>query len=110
MQVVKRLGVFSLGKLMGITYACLGLLFMPFFLLAGGMAMLGAQGADRSAAIGGGIGMVIMAIMFPVIYGLMGFVGGMIGALIYNLAARFIGGIQIELEPVQPRAMAASGD
>jgi hypothetical protein len=110
MQIVKRIGVISLGKLMGITYACLGLLFMPFFLLAGGMAILGAQGADRAAGIGGGIGMVVMAIFFPIIYGLMGFVGGIIAGFIYNLASKWVGGIEIELAPPRPQAMAVSGD
>jgi hypothetical protein len=100
MQIVRRIGVMSLGKLMGITYGCLGLLFMPFFLVAGGLSMFGAPAADRGAAIGGG--MVLMALIFPIVYAVMGFVGGIIAAFIYNLASQWVGGIEIELAPQQP--------
>jgi hypothetical protein len=102
MQIVRRIGVMSLGKLMGITYGCLALVFMPFFLIAGGMAMLGAHGTDNASAMGGGIGIVVMALIFPVIYAVMGFVGGIIAAFIYNLASNWVGGIEIELAPQQP--------
>ena len=45
-----------------------------------------------------------MAIAAPIMYGLMGFVMGAIGALIYNLIAGWVGGIEMELEiaPIQP--------
>jgi hypothetical protein len=39
-----------------------------------------------------------MAILMPVIYGVMGFIGGVIGAAVYNLVARWIGGIELEVE------------
>lgn len=37
-------------------------------------------------------------IVFPVIYAIIGFVFGLIGAYIYNLVAGWVGGIKIELE------------
>ena len=39
-----------------------------------------------------------MGILMPVIYGVMGFIGGVIGAAVYNLDARWIGGIELEVE------------
>jgi hypothetical protein len=39
-----------------------------------------------------------MGILMPVIYGVMGFIGGVIGAAVYNLVARWIGGIELEVE------------
>jgi hypothetical protein len=39
-----------------------------------------------------------MGILMPVIYGVMGFIGGVIGAAVYNLVARWIGGIEVEVE------------
>jgi hypothetical protein len=36
-------------------------------------------------------------VMIPVLYGVMGFIGGIIGALIYNLVAKWIGGIEVEV-------------
>jgi len=37
-------------------------------------------------------------IILPIMYGIFGFIGGAIGAWIYNLVAGWIGGIEIELE------------
>ena len=39
-----------------------------------------------------------MGILMPVIYGVMGFIGGIIGAAVYNLVASWIGGIELEVE------------
>ena len=39
-----------------------------------------------------------MGILMPVIYGVMGFILGVIGAAVYNLVARWIGGIELEVE------------
>ena len=105
MQILKRVGVISAGKLAGMMYFCLGLLFLPFFLLMGGLAMLGAgasQGQDQLAGGIGGAMMIVLAILFPIIYGVMGFVVGMIGALLYNLMAKFAGGVEMEFVPKQP--------
>jgi hypothetical protein len=56
-----------------------------------------AQGTEASstvpAAAVAGI-MFGMGILMPVIYGVMGF----IGAAVYNLVARWIGGIELEVE------------
>jgi hypothetical protein len=37
-------------------------------------------------------------VAFPLIYGVIGSIGGAIGALIYNIAAGIVGGIKIEFE------------
>ncbi len=37
-------------------------------------------------------------IFMPIIYGVMGFVGGIVAAALYNLFARWIGGIEVEVE------------
>jgi hypothetical protein len=34
----------------------------------------------------------------PIIYAIMGFIMGVIGAWLYNLIAKWVGGVQIELE------------
>jgi hypothetical protein len=39
-----------------------------------------------------------IALFAPVIYGVMGFVLGVVSAAIYNLAARFVGGLEVEVE------------
>ncbi len=42
--------------------------------------------------------MIGFGVLMPVIYGVMGFVFGVIGAAIYNLIAGWIGGIEVEVE------------
>jgi hypothetical protein len=96
MYIVKSVGVLSLGKIMGAIYGILGLLFMPIFLVAGIMSSLtGGKGAAFGAA-----GAIVMAILFPILYGLMGFAAGAIGALLYNLFAKWLGGVELQLQAV----------
>ena len=47
----------------------------------------------------GGVGLLAIAILAPIFYAAMGFVMGAITALVYNLAAKWMGGIEIQLEP-----------
>ena len=94
MHIVKSVGVLSVGKIMGMIYACMGLIFAPLFLLIGLMGS--ALGQQKSPVAG--IFSVGFAVLMPVIYGVMGFIIGMIGALLYNLFAGWVGGFELELE------------
>jgi hypothetical protein len=38
------------------------------------------------------------ALFMPVLYAVMGFVFGVIGAFIYNVIAKWVGGIEVEVE------------
>jgi len=40
---------------------------------------------------------VLAVVMCPIIYGIIGGVGAVIGALIYNLAAKWVGGLEVEI-------------
>jgi hypothetical protein len=92
--------VLSVGKIMGILYATMGLLVVPFFLLVSAM---GALSGERQA--GFGLAFAIMFTIFiPIMYGVLGFVGGVIIAFLYNLVAERLGGIEIEFElPPMPQ-------
>lgn len=96
MQTVRSVGVLSFAKIFGLIHACFGLVFAPLFLLAGIAASIGN---DKSAAILGGTFGIVMALLMPVLYGAMGFIMGAVGALVYNLIAGWIGGIELRLEP-----------
>jgi hypothetical protein len=54
---------------------------------------LSRQGDGHPLLFGAG-----SVIFLPIFYGILGFVLGLITALLYNLVARLVGGIQIELE------------
>lgn len=106
MYVVRSVGVISVAKIMGCTYAALALIFVPFVLIAGLMGALGALANSGShnnpIAAFGAIGVIVIAILIPIFYGAMGFIFGLIGALVYNLIAKWVGGFEIELQQAVP--------
>ena len=99
-MVITKVGVVSLGKLLGIMYAAIGALFgvlYALFAIVGGGAMMAMGGNE--GAMGGGMMMgmgVAAVVVLPVVYGLLGFIGGLITALFFNLAAKYAGGLEIE--------------
>ena len=100
-MVIRQIGVVSLAKLMAVMYAGIGLLIgvlYALFLLVGGGVML-ASGHEGSG-IGGGMmmGMGLVAIVAaPIFYGILGFIGGLISAFFFNLAAKYAGGLELEV-------------
>lgn len=95
MYIVKSIGVLSAAKIMGLIYGCLGLIFAPLFLLFGLVGSIVGQQKTPFAGIFG----IVFAILMPVIYGLMGFITGAIGGLLYNVFAKLVGGFELELDP-----------
>lgn len=105
-MTIRRFGVLSVAKMYGLLMFLFGLiigvLYGLFFIIFG--AAMSAMGPSRDATAGGvssvvlGIGMMIGV---PIFYGILGFVMGIIGALIYNAVAGIIGGVKFELEGVQ---------
>lgn len=103
-MVLKSIGVLSAAKVVGVLYAVMGLLaglvFGAFF------AMLPAVAAGEPAAVHTwmapmfGFGAVLF---MPIVYGVIGFVGGAIAALVYNGLAGVIGGLELRLEPPAAR-------
>lgn len=95
-----RIGPMQLGKMLGALYGAMGLIFIPFFgifALAGAFAPRNASMPPFSHAAFAGFGIIAM-ILFPLIYAVMGFMIGIVGAAIYNLFAKWIGGIEVEVE------------
>jgi hypothetical protein len=98
--IVKRVGVLSLAKIQAVIMAVFGLIIGLFYgLLLGAMSAMMPSGRDGAAM--GGIG-ILSVFIFPIIYAVLGFIAGAIGALIYNFAAGFIGGIEMEIEDATP--------
>jgi hypothetical protein len=93
---LKRVAPLKAGIVLGVLYALLSLIAVPFFMIAGaGMAAVAKQ---SGTAIPGAFLFGIGAIFLPVVYGVMGFIGGVICAAIYNLVAKWTGGLEIVLE------------
>jgi hypothetical protein len=102
MYIIKSVGVLSVTKILGLVYGCMGLLFAPFFLLFGLIGSVAVHGKSPFAGIFG----VVFRNSHPVLYGAMGFVSGAIGALLYNLFARWVGGFELEMD-VRPQTLTA---
>jgi hypothetical protein len=101
---IKRMGVLSLAKMYAVTMAAFGLIFgviygLIFMVVGGAMMAGGGRGSTGAGASSLVIG-VIMMVAIPVMYGVLGFIMGAIGGVVYNVAAGFVGGIELELEPV----------
>jgi hypothetical protein len=95
-MVVKSVGVVSVGKMYGAITAAMGLLFGIGIAL---FSVLGAGLADstESAILGPVLG-VGAVIVLPIFYGVLGFIGGVIGAVLYNVFAAMVGGVEIQTE------------
>jgi hypothetical protein len=102
-HILKSVGVMSVAKIMGLLYGCMGLLFVPFFLLIGFVGTFAGHGKTPFAGVFG----IVLAILMPLFYGVMGFVMGAIGAFLYNVLAQWVGGFELEMDvrpagPVAP--------
>lgn len=97
-KIVKRIGVIQLGKILAALYGFMGLLIVPFFLLFGAIAALAPQKGDAPPAIAVVIVSLVMAVGLPLFYALMGFLIGVIGAAMYNLIAKWLGGLELDIE------------
>jgi hypothetical protein len=95
MHIIKSVGVLSVAKMMGLIQACLGVVLIPFFLLVG---LAGTLAGRQESPLAGTVGLVL-AFCMPIFYGVLGFVMGAIGAALYNLFAKWIGGIEVLVEP-----------
>lgn len=100
---LKRVGVFSCGMIFGVLYGLLGLIFGGIFsllslVMAGAGHQLGSQmgqGPNPMAGLIFGVGAIII---LPFLYGILGFLGGILMAILYNIVAAMTGGIELTLE------------
>lgn len=105
---IRKLGILSVAKIYAVMMLIMSLLIsIPYGLFIIVISLIGGVGAGNSdawggLAIGGGgvvVGLLLM-IGIPILYGAIGFIAGCIGALIYNILAGIVGGIEIEVENI----------
>lgn len=102
---IKSIDPVSAGKVYGLLGAIFGLLIGGLIALIS-LALAGAasSGASGSSNAAGGIFAIFAAagafaiVIYPVIYAVMGFIMGLLGALFYNLVAKVAGGIELTVE------------
>ena len=95
-MVVRSVGVWSAARLYGAMTATMGLFFGGILALASmlGAGMGGSEDVPPWLAGVFGAGAVII---LPICYGVMGLIGGAIGAILYNLFASIVGGVEVDV-------------
>ena len=97
-MVVRRVGVWSVARIYGTITGTFGLIagvcLALFSMIGAGPA---AQAGDAPAWLGPifGVGAIVF---LPLLYGVMGLVGGALSAGLYNLFAGMVGGVELDLQ------------
>lgn len=103
-MIIRRVGVWSVARLYGGITGTIGLLAGLAF--AAFATLGGVAGAMSPGMRGGGLAMGGLSALFgvgaiiflPIMYGIMGLIGGAIGAALYNLFAGLFGGVEVEVQ------------
>jgi len=103
MGKLKHIGVLSTATTLGGVYAILGLIYglIYFVLMMVLGAVIGSAANSTSAAGAGmaifGVGGVFIVVLMVIVFAILGFIGGAIMAFVYNLIAKYTGGISFEV-------------
>jgi len=98
-MVVTRIVPMTLGKMLGGLYAILGLIGGVLFAIAaeGLRSFLMFFPADSLLGMeeGSPVGLTVVLVL-PLVYGIIGFISGVVMACVYNWIARLFGGVEFE--------------
>lgn len=94
MAVLKRIGPGSAFKIGLASYAVLGLIAGVFCSL---VALTGASFVPHAHIPFAPVIGLFAVILCPIVYGIIGGIAAVIGALIYNLASSWVGGVEVEI-------------
>jgi len=97
---LKRIAPLSAMRVFFGIYGGMGLFFGAILSLvaiigSGFLGMGGVEGPDRFFGLLFGAGAVVI---LPIFYGTIGALGGLLVSFLYNLAAGWLGGLELELE------------
>ena len=89
----------KLGTTLAVIYGIMSLIvIIPLFLIMSAVSAVGAKnGAQAMPVIFSGVFMIFL----PIIYAVVGFIGGFLADLIYNLVAKWTGGVEFTTEEAQ---------
>jgi Transmembrane domain of unknown function (DUF3566) len=98
MYRITRFNVIKTSNVVAVIYMLIVAIFVIPFLILG--FLVGATGsAQAQQFLGGGL---IFGVVVILAYWLLGWIFTVIACLIYNLAARWVGGVEVHVEPVAP--------
>lgn len=96
MKTLKKIDVLSVGKIYAVLMALVQLIVGVLLLVAGDTLApyLGSMGVPAGNAAN-----PAMVLVMGVVGGLVGgFIAGVVGAFLYNLVAKYVGGIKVQLD------------
>ena len=94
MAVLKHIGMASAFKIGLVSCAFLGLIAGVFCSL---IVLTGSSFAPRAHVPFAPAFGLFAVILCPIVYGIVGGITAVIGALIYNLASSWVGGVEVEI-------------
>ena len=94
-MTIKRIDGRSLSRVLGVMYAILGFIGGAIFALAAIAGSIGAMAGWGGFGPLFGVGAIVV---FPILYGLIGWIAGWIVAWLYNWVAGRFGGIVLETQ------------
>jgi hypothetical protein len=110
-MVIRRIAPLSAARIAGLIYTLVGL---PFALAVWIVSLVGLNKSglrdspflpvEPSLIIGGG---AVAVVIFPILYGGFCFVMTFVGAWLYNLVARFAGGLSVDVQVETPQDASA---
>ncbi|MEP4077793.1 hypothetical protein [Haloferula sp.] len=92
---LKKIDPVIAGTVQGVIMGAFGLIYIPFGLIMMFTGFASGDAGGMGVGIGAGLGIMIFV---PILYGVLGFITGLIAAFIYNVAVRFTGGLRLEFE------------
>jgi hypothetical protein len=93
-MVIRHVAPLSAAKVFATIYAVIGLVVGAILTFAASMGGVAAQALGVIAPVVG----VAAIIILPIVYACIGFIGTLLVASIYNVAAGMVGGIEIDVD------------
>ena len=96
MYTIRRFSVFKTATVVAVMYVVIVAIFiLPLAILAVAFGRGDTAGA-------GVVGVLVLGLLAAVIYGVIGWIFTAIACAIYNLAAGWVGGIEVQVDQVGP--------
>ena len=96
MYRISRFGVVKTATMVALIYV----IVIAIFAVPAAIVVLALRRPEDAGA--GAVGVVIGGVLIAIVYAAVGWIFTAISCAIYNLAARWIGGIEVQVEPVAP--------
>lgn len=97
MYRIRRFGIIKTATIVAVIYMLVvAIFFVP-------LAILALAASPGNAAVGA-VGILVFGLLAAVLYAAVGWIFTAIACALYNLAAGWVGGIEVQVEPVAPVA------